>query len=227
MGGSDSFSRDQEGTHKVARKGTYGKGLYGVSDLTTLQLEGVPRHYYIHTIGSIEDLLQRDTQREKDGFPRKIRIGKLIKPARGGKDKVIVVPTTVEEKFYHDTRTPEEEETQQSGGSGSGEQGEVIGEEPMEGSQGGGGSGPGQGEGVEHEIETRLYDLGLILTEQFQLPNLKNKGAKRSLKRFTYELTDKNAGFGQVLDKKATLKKVIETNIGLERLPPSPLHRPS
>ena len=31
---------------------------------------------------SLDHLLQRDLLREKDGFPRKIRIGKLVKPGR-------------------------------------------------------------------------------------------------------------------------------------------------
>ena len=30
--------------------------------------------------------------REEDGFPRKIRVGRMVKPGRGGKDKVVVVP---------------------------------------------------------------------------------------------------------------------------------------
>ncbi len=218
---------EKRGPLPVTGERCQGDDLYGVSDLVTLQLDSVmPRHYYIHTIGSVEDLLQRDAQREKDGFPRKIRVGRLIKPARGGRDKVIIIPTTVEERFYHDTRPQDEDEPQQSGGSGGGEQGEVIGEEPMQGAQAGAG-GSGQGERSEHEIEANLYDLGRILTEQFQLPNLKNKGAKRSLRKFTYELTDKNAGFGQILDKKATLRKVIETNIGLDRLPNLPAIDPA
>ncbi len=57
------------------------------------------------------------------------------------------------------------------------------------------------------------------LTEKFQLPNLKDKGKKRSFTRYTYDLTDKNRGFGQVLDKKATLRKIVETNIALGNLP--------
>jgi hypothetical protein len=64
-------------------------------------------------------------------------------------------------------------------------------------------------------MESNAYDLGRVLTEKFQLPNLKEKGKKRSLTRYTYDLTDKNRGFGQVLDKKATLKQVLQTNIGL------------
>jgi hypothetical protein len=61
--------------------------------------------------------------------------------------------------------------------------------------------------------------LGRILTEQFQLPNLKEKGKKKSLSRYTYDLTDKNRGFGQILDKKATLRQILETNISLGNVP--------
>jgi len=68
-------------------------------------------------------------------------------------------------------------------------------------------------------MDANAYDLGRILTEKFQLPNLKEKGKKRSLTRYTYDLTDKNRGFGQVLDKKATLRQILETNIGLDNLP--------
>ena len=85
--------------------------------------------------------------------------------------------------------------------------------------QGQDGQGPGQDEGGQHEMESNAYDLGKILTEQFELPNLKNKGKKRSLNRYTYDLTDKHRGFGQLLDKKSTLRKIIETNISLGNLP--------
>jgi len=78
--------------------------------------------------------------------------------------------------------------------------------------------GAGQGEGGAHELESNAYDLGRILTEQFKLPNLKDKGKKRSLTRYTYDLTDKNRGFGQILDKKATLRRILQTNIGLGRI---------
>jgi hypothetical protein len=61
--------------------------------------------------------------------------------------------------------------------------------------------------------------VGKILTEQFELPNLKDKGKKRSLTRYTYDMTDRNRGFGQVLDKKATLREIIETNIHLGNIP--------
>ena len=167
---------------------------------------------YRTDIGSIDDLLEWDKQREKDGFPRKIRVGRMVKPGKGDKDKVVVVPTTVEEKFIHDLSfDPTQEE--QSGGTGEGEEGDIIGEEPVRGDGGAGGA--GEGEMGPHEMESSAYDLGRLLTEQFELPNLKEKGKKRALARYTYDLTDKNRGFGQVLDKKASLRKILETNTGL------------
>jgi uncharacterized sporulation protein YeaH/YhbH (DUF444 family) len=175
---------------------------------------------YTATVRSIDELLERDRLREKDGFPRKINVGRLVRPGKGGKAKVVIVPTTVEEKFMHDPnfRPQEEGEGEASGGTGEGEEGEVIGEQPVR-SPDGSGTGPGEGEGGPHELESNAYDLGRILTEQFQLPNLKDKGKKRSLTRYTYDLTDKHRGFGQVLDKKATLRKVLETNIHLGNVP--------
>lgn len=183
---------------------------------------------YTVRIGSLDDLMDRDARREEDGFPRKIRIGRLVKPGRGGKNKVVVVPTTVEDKLVHDPHFAEQQEGGgEAGGSGDGEEGEVIGEQPVRPSEDEGqGAGPGQGESGPHELEANAYDLGRILTEQFQLPNLKDKGRKRSLTRYTYDLTDRHRGFGQLLDKKATLRRIVETNIALGRVraaePPDP-----
>ncbi len=195
--------------------------LCQMSDLGMLQAMSSPKSSYTSNVRSLDELLERDRQREKDGFPRKIRVGRLIKPGRSGTDKVVVVPTTVEEKFLHDSisRHGEGGEGGSSGGSGEGEEGEVIGEQPVRQPGQAGSGGAGQGEGGAHEIESSAYDLGRILTEKFELPNLKEKGKKRSLSRYTYELTDKNRGFGQVLDKKATLRRILETNIGLGNLP--------
>ena len=173
---------------------------------------------YTSNIKSLDELLERDRLRERDGFPRKIRVGRLIKPSRRGRDKVIVVPTTVEEKLIHDRISESEEETSSSAGSGDGDMGEVIGEQQVR-PEAGSGQGPGEGEEGQHEIESSAYDLGRILTEKFELPNLKDKGKKRSMTRYTYDMTDKNAGFGQVLDKKATLRKIVETNISLGNIP--------
>ncbi|OQY54872.1 MAG: hypothetical protein B6245_20635 [Desulfobacteraceae bacterium 4572_88] len=191
--------------------------IYEYNDLSVLQSMPRPQSTYDLCLRSIDDLLEQDKQREKDGFPRKVRVGRLIKPGKGGKDKVVVVPTTVEEKFLHDSiKSPEEGGG--SGGSGEGEEGEVIGEEPVRPSDESG-AGPGQGEGGPHEMESSAYDLGKILTEKFELPNLQDKGKKRSLTRYTYDMTDRNRGFGQILDKKATLRKIVETNIHLGNLP--------
>jgi len=167
---------------------------------------------------SLEELLERDRQREKDGFPKKIRVGRLIKPGRGGKDKVVVVPTTVEEKLIHDSRL-DPKKPEGTGGSGEGAEGEVIGEEPVQPKQGAG-QGPGQGDTENHEIESSAYDLGRILTERFELPNLKDKGKKRAFSKYVYDLTDRHRGFGQLLDKKATLKKLVQTNIALGTIVP-------
>jgi len=183
-----------------------------------LQSIGPTRSSYIHSLSAIDELLERDKQREKDGFPQKIKIGRLIKPSRGGKGKVVLVPTTTEEKFIHDVRPIDIKEEDATGGSGKGEEGEVIGEVPVHEADGSGAGGAGQGEGGDHEIQSNAYDLGRILTEKFELPNLKEKGKKRSLTRYTYDLTDRNKGVGQILDKKATLKKIIETNIQLHTI---------
>lgn len=195
------------------------KSFYTYSDMDFLQRFSSLESNYTLNIQSIDDLLERDKQKEKDGFSRKIRIGRLIKPGRSGKDRFVIVPTTVEEKFIHDrVRQTDSEEDSSSGGSGDGEEGEVIGEQPVrEGS--GEGTGPGQGESGPHEIESSAYDLGKILTEKFELPNLKDKGKKKSLTRYSYDLTDRNRGFGQILDKKATLRQIVETNLNLGNIP--------
>ena len=112
----------------------------------------------------------------------------------------------------------QEQKESSSGGSGEGEEGEVIGEESAQEAEGGSGTGAGQGEPGEHEIESSAYDLGKILTEKFQLPNLQEKGKKRSLSKYTYDLTDRAQGTGQIIDKKATLKKILETNINLGKV---------
>jgi len=193
--------------------------FYSRDDLTALQDMQPSPGAYITPLKSLDELLERDRQREADGFPRKIRVGRMIKPGMAGKDKVVVVPTTVEEKFIHDTSDHPPEASPSSGGAGEGEPGDVIGEQPVRPAGSGAGTGPGQGEGGGHDVESSAYDLGRVLTEQFALPNLKKKGKKRSLTRYTYQLTDRHSGRGQLLDKKATLRKIVETNIHLGNIP--------
>lgn len=200
------------------------QNIYAFNDQKLFLDPSAAQPVSIASVQSLDYLLARDRQREKDGFPRKIRVGKMVKPSQSGDDKIVIVPTTVEEKLLHDkVRLDEEGEGEGDddgsgeGGSGEGEEGEVIGEQPVRPDQGGQG-GAGQGEGGAHEVESNAYDLGKILTDQFELPNLKDKGKKRSLTRYTYDLTDKNRGFGQILDKKSTLKRIIQTNIALGRV---------
>ncbi len=191
--------------------------LYAMDDLSCLQ--DIRTNTSVFNVRTLDQLLERDRLRELDGFPRKIRIGKMVRPGRNSEGKVVVVPTTVEEKFIHDNRFEQKQDGEGSGGgSGDGEEGEVIGEQPVRPEGEGEGTGAGHGKGADHEMESNAYDLGRVLTEKFQLPNLKEKGKKRSLTRYTYDLTDKNRGFGQVLDKKSTLRQVLKTNIGLENL---------
>lgn len=175
---------------------------------------------------TLEELLERDRKREEDGFKRKIQIGRIVKPGTAGKGKIIIVPTTVEEKFIHDDLPLDQEpgEGEPTGGTGSGEEGDIIGEQPVRPDEGesdgeGEGEGPGEGRGGEHELESNAYELGKVLSQDFQLPNLQDKGKKRTLARYVYDLTDKNRGVGQVLDKKSTLKQIVETNITLGNIP--------
>lgn len=195
-------------------------GIYQLNDLNLLQGFPSPRPTEYQALQTIDDLLERDKQREKDGFPKKIRLGKIAKPAKGKKGKIVIVPVTTEDKFVHDDRFGLHGLGQGEGGSGEGEEGDVIGEVPVYGEGGEGeGEGAGTGEGGEHGIESRAYELGKILTEKFELPNLQDKGKKKVFKQYSYELTDKNRGHGQLLDKKATLKKILETNITLGNVP--------
>ena len=166
-----------------------------------------------------EDLLRRDEQREEDGFQKKIRIRRIL--ARRG--KIIVVPYVEEEKLIHGEFEPTGEHGQDLAGHGEGEIGDVIAREPLQGSceEDGDsgddpGSGAGEGEG-EHGIETEAYQLGKELSEKLNLPNLKDKGKKIPTDEYTYDLTDRHRGSGQVLDKKATLKSVVRSNIALGR----------
>jgi len=174
---------------------------------------------FVHTtrLYALDKLLERDKLREKDGFPRKIKLGKLVKPAKEGNGKTIIIPTASEEKFYHHTQAPSEDGEPTTGGSGEGEEGDVVGEEPL---REGDGQGAGQGKSGKHGMGAEAYEVGKILTEQFELPNIKEKGKKTSFTKYTYHLSDKNRGHGQLIDKKATLKQVVKTNLALGTLKP-------
>jgi uncharacterized sporulation protein YeaH/YhbH (DUF444 family) len=188
-------------------------GIYDWKDLQIFPGYGNPYWDQILSLQTLDELLEQDKQREKDGYPRRIKIGKLMRPTKGNKAKVVIVPTTSEPKLYHDDSITQDGE-ENTGGSGEGEEGEIIGEQQAQPEAGEGeGSGAGEGGGEGHDISSEAFDLGKVLTEKFELPNIKPKGKKPSLTKYVYDLTDINRGFGQVLDKKATLRRIIETNI--------------
>ncbi|MDP3785272.1 MAG: DUF444 family protein, partial [bacterium] len=147
---------------------------------------------------------------------KKIRIGRIL----AGPGKVIMVPHVAEEKLIHGEFEPAEDGEESTVGSGKGEVGDVIGEQSIFGEGEGDGdsedSQAGEGEG-EHGIEAEAYQLGKKLVEEFQLPNLKDKGKKVPTDEYIYDLTDRHRGSGQLLDKKATLKSIIKSNFALGR----------
>ena len=171
--------------HAIAEPSTLFKkyaGIYDYSDgeyLLDMKINDSP----VASLQTLEDLLEKDKQREADGFPRRIRIGKLTNSGKGKKQNIVMVPTTTEPKFYHDDRITEDEEGG-DGGTGEEQEGEVIGEQQAQPEEGEGeGQGAGQGGGGKHEVGTDTFDLGKALTEKFSLPNLKDKGKKRSSAR--------------------------------------------
>lgn len=196
--------------------------VYDYSDLLNLQELPHPQAGIYTGLNSLDELIERDILRERDGFPRKIRIGKLVKPGMEEKDKFILVPTTVEEKLIHDevviNRKSGFDEGDHMGGCGEGDVADLIGMEPVNHTESESND-SGNGNDGNHEIESNAYDLGRILTDKFELPNLQGKGKKKSLTKHVYDLTDRQRGTGQFLDKKATLKKIIETNAHLGNIP--------
>ncbi len=175
------------------------------------------------SLESFEELLKRDEQRERDGFPKKIKIGRIL----AGPGKVVAVPYIAEEKLIHGEFEPimdeegniEGEEEKEIAGHGEGEVGDVIGERSPEGEDEGEGDEPQAGDGPgEHSIEAEAYEIGKKLSEKFQLPNLKDKGKKIPTDEYIYDLTDRHRGSGQLLDKKETLKSIVKTNIALGRI---------
>ncbi len=213
----DLVNQDKDLNHDELLSIKSYKSFYDFSDFQTIYKFSF-HDTFSSRIYDLDRLLEKDKMREKDGFPRKIKLGKLVKPSKDGKDKTIIIPTVSEEKFYHWDAPQGGGEGKSTGGIGGEDEGEVIGEEPIRPSEQGEGQGAGQGDAAEHGMGADAYDIGKILTEQFELPNIKEKGKKTSLTKFSYELTDKNKGHGQLLDKKATLKRVVKTNLSLGRI---------
>ncbi|MBI2042421.1 MAG: DUF444 family protein, partial [Candidatus Nealsonbacteria bacterium] len=170
-------------------------------------------------MASIDDLLKRDEIRIQDGFPKKIKFRSVL----AGPGKIISVPYVEQEKLMHGEFEPKNDD--ESGdlgevtGSGDGKVGDVIGQAPLRGEGEGDGDKPQPGnDSGEHGFEQEVYEKGKELSEKFQLPNLRDKGKKVPTDEYTYDLTDRHRGSGQVLDKKATLRSIIKTNAVLGRL---------
>ena len=192
----------------------------------------------ITSLEPLEDLLRRDQQREKDGFPKKIRFRRIL----GASGKVIVVPNVEEEKLVHGEFQPKnmvtklaqsldepEPDIGEITGHGEGEVGDIIDEAPLgrgageddgDGNDGRGDKpGPGAGDTPgEHGFEEEAYEIGKKLTERLQLPNLREKRKKVPSEEYIYDLTDRHEGSGQVLDEEETLSRILETNFILGRV---------
>lgn len=182
---------------------------------------------------SVEDLITRDKQREKDGFGRKIRFRKMLVAP----DRVVVVPVAREEKLFHWISEPSNLVTEfkplqltmpdidETTGHGEGDVGDILGHVPIGGGDGDGEDGDGEdgdsenrkggsGEG-EETLEESAYETGKRMSEKLQLPDLKDKAKKVPTTEYTYDLTDRRRGGGQLLDKKATLRRIVDTNLQL------------
>lgn len=171
------------------------------------------------SLESFDELLERDKQREEDGFPKKIKIRRIL----AGRGKVVVVPYVEEEQLIHGDFEPTGEHGEDLAGQGKGEIGEVIDEMPILGNEEGDGgdegedASAGEGEG-QHGIETGAYQLGKELSAKLQLPNLKDKSKKIPTNEYVYDLTDRHRRSGQLLDIKETLKSIIKSNLALGRV---------
>lgn len=183
---------------------------------------------------SLGDLIKREDQREKDGFPKRIRYRRVL--VGGG--RVIVVPHVSEGKLYHGEFEPKrivnfasaldgdaDPDIDESVGRGEGDVGDIVGRMPLGGGGGDGeddGSGdPGKDPGsdpAEHGFEEEVYETGKRLAENLSLPNIKDKLKKVPTDEYAYDLTDRHKRSGQVLDKKETLRRVVRTNLILGRI---------
>ena len=181
----------------------------------------------------LNDLLKRDSEREKDGFPKKIKFRRVL----AGPNRVVNVPYVEEEKLFHADFEPkhitssmvsaveieDEDEGEEQTGHGEGDVGDIIGHRPIWGSGDGDGGDDDDGsragdEEGDHAFEEEAYETGRRLSERLQLPNLKEKVKKVPMDEYTYDLTDRHKGSGQVLDKKETLKRIVKTNLILGRV---------
>lgn len=198
----------------------------------------------IIALESIEDLVQRDKDREKDGFSRKIRWRRVLQD----QNRVLRIPYVIEEKLVHGAFEPanvvniesslyipashypaiNQPDIGEAPGHGDGKVGDVIREIPIrdvgDGDDGDDGDGDGNdpdhgaGDDDTEHFEEEAYETGKRITEQLKLPNLKDRPKKVPTDEYTYDLTDRHRGSGQILDKRATLRRIVKTNLILGRI---------
>lgn len=174
-----------------------------------------------HLLFSLDELLEAEKQRQKDGFPPRIKI-RVISTEKGD----LVIPYVEDEKLIHDLFAPFLPQEGKNIGSGEGEVGETIGyvrlKDKGEGEEGEGNDGGEKDQGgystAEHQFSINIIETAKRLSRNFKLPNLKDKKKKVPTREYAYELTSTNRKVGQILDKKRTLKEVIKTNILLGRV---------
>ncbi len=191
------------------------------------------------SLESIEDLVKRDKEREQDGFPRRIKWRRVL----AAPGKVLSIPYVVEEHLMHSEFEPKnitnlqlpsaqypaqnQPDIGESPGHGDGEVGDVIGEIPIrdigsgDGDEDGDGDqpgSPGAGDDDAEHFEEEAYETGKRLMEQLKLPNLRDKQKKVVTEEYTYDLTDRHKGSGQVLDKNQTKRNILKTNLAIGRL---------
>ena len=164
---------------------------------------------YDHSVTTLQDVIERDKQREKDGFPKIGKVGKFTAPSKRGKDKVIIVPHIDEAKFEHDLSYAPPELS----GQGEGEEGDVIAEEPVSHEDQGNSGLGGDGESEEHGLIVDVVEYGKMISERFNLPNINDKGKKKTLPIYYDKLRGLRKGFGSHLDEERTLEEIINTNI--------------
>lgn len=192
----------------------------------------------ITALGPLDELLKKDADREKDGFPKKIKFKRRLT----GSGKVINIPFVEEEQLVHggfepkmtvkkfqslDDDNGDDKDISEGPGHGEGNVGDVIGEVPLplrsgDGDGDGDGDDDGQGQRAgdqegDHGFEEEAYGTGKRLMEQLQLPNLKEKVKKVPSDEYTYDLTDRHDGTGQLLDEEETMERIIETNLIIGR----------
>ncbi len=192
--------------------------IYGASDAEFLQGFGSGADPTVR-LETLEELSAREAQRVKDGFPKQMTVRRI--PTRQG--GFVTVPAVEEEKLWHGRAEAEDDGDPTTGGEGEGEEGEVIGEQPVDREGAGdeeGDAGAGQGDGGDHDISQDAYRLGKELVEKFKLPNLADKGKKVRTNEYTYDLTDRYRGAGQKVDTKATMRRLIKINYPLGNIDP-------